>query len=288
MSPQYLVSCDKDGQNGCRGGDTLAAYNFIHIKGIDGLNCTKYTEKDEVCPSKCEDGSAIDSTKLFFGSEHYSLLKGTTEETVKAIQRDLYENGPLSMSFVVYKDFMTFFKANPKGIYNTTGKGVLGGHAVRLVGWGKDQESGMEYWTIANSWGTAFAHDGYFKVKRGVNLATFESRRVSAGKPKVDGESKTKVELYDYEPVIDGAPTKIAVNEEIIEIAKYSLAQMHRKRMPNAPKEFYGVEEAYTQVTNGITYHLTLSTGANEDAAPASTSVVIHQDVHNNLVLKSH
>jgi len=34
----------------------------------------------------------------------------------------------------------------------------LGGHAVKIVGWGAD------YWIAANSWGTAWGDKGYFKI----------------------------------------------------------------------------------------------------------------------------
>ena len=34
------------------------------------------------------------------------------------------------------------------GIYKKTSSRVLGGHAVRIVGWG--EESGTKYWKVAN------------------------------------------------------------------------------------------------------------------------------------------
>ncbi len=30
----------------------------------------------------------------------------------------------------------------------------LGGHAVQIVGWGRNETSGKKYWTVKNSWGT--------------------------------------------------------------------------------------------------------------------------------------
>mmetsp|Transcript_59307 Transcript_59307/g.53423 ORF Transcript_59307/g.53423 Transcript_59307/m.53423 type:complete len:209 (-) Transcript_59307:97-723(-) len=59
--------------------------------------------------------------------------------------------------------FSSFYKKTPKGVLSsknigmTTGK--LSGHAVCIFGYGAD------YWKIKNSWGAAFADDGYFRVK---------------------------------------------------------------------------------------------------------------------------
>eukprot|EP00920_Eleutheroschizon_duboscqi_P032082 GHVT01077380.1.p1 GENE.GHVT01077380.1~~GHVT01077380.1.p1 ORF type:complete len:271 (-),score=31.42 GHVT01077380.1:44-856(-) len=43
-------------------------------------------------------------------------------------------------------------------------------HAVLVVGYGTDAISGMDYWTVKNSWGASWGVDGYFKIQRGVNL----------------------------------------------------------------------------------------------------------------------
>merc|ERR1712190_445415 len=40
-------------------------------------------------------------------------------------------------------------------------------HAVVLVGYGFDTESGLEYYTIRNSWSTNWGDQGYIKIARG-------------------------------------------------------------------------------------------------------------------------
>lgn len=49
----------------------------------------------------------------------------------------------------------------------------LGGHAVRVVGWGV--EKNVKYWHVANSWGRNWGENGYFKIRRGTNECLFES-----------------------------------------------------------------------------------------------------------------
>ena len=68
----------------------------------------------------------------------------------------------------VYEDFYAY----KSGVYqHVTGK-QNGGHGVKLMGWGVD--NGVKYWLVANSWGTVFGEQGYFKIKRGNNECGFE------------------------------------------------------------------------------------------------------------------
>ncbi len=51
------------------------------------------------------------------------------------------------------------------GIYHhVTGK-ALGGHAVKIIGWG--QEEGVNYWICANSWSEDWGEKGFFRIKEG-------------------------------------------------------------------------------------------------------------------------
>ena len=48
-------------------------------------------------------------------------------------------------------------------------------HAVVVTGYGTDNSSGVDYWIVANSWGTGWGDSGYAKIKRGDNLLGIES-----------------------------------------------------------------------------------------------------------------
>ena len=46
-----------------------------------------------------------------------------------------------------------------EGVYKHVTGSVLGGHAVKLLGWGV--ENGTKYWLLANSWNTDWGENGW-------------------------------------------------------------------------------------------------------------------------------
>ncbi|KHJ81472.1 papain family cysteine protease [Oesophagostomum dentatum] len=96
----------------------------------------------------------------------------------EAIQREIMKNGPVQAGFRVYQDFM-YYKG---GIYKHTAGSQVGGHAVKIIGWGV--ENGVKYWIIANCWNSDWGENGYFRMLRGKNECGLESM-VFAGVMKV-------------------------------------------------------------------------------------------------------
>ena len=41
----------------------------------------------------------------------------------------------------------------------------MGLHSVKILGWGN--QNGTDYWICANSWGTSWGENGYFRIKFG-------------------------------------------------------------------------------------------------------------------------
>lgn len=66
------------------------------------------------------------------------------------------------------------------GVYKRTSGQFLGGHAIKLLGWGV--ENGNKYWLAANSWNEDWGDKGYFKILRGDNECGIEDEIV-AGLP---------------------------------------------------------------------------------------------------------
>ena len=78
------------------------------------------------------------------------------------------QNGPVEVAFTVYQDFLTY----KSGVYSHTTGDELGGHAVKLIGWGT--ENGVDYWLCSNSWTTSWGNNGYFKIRKGTDECGIE------------------------------------------------------------------------------------------------------------------
>lgn len=133
-------------------------------------SCTGEEGHTPKCPYKCAEGSNLD----WKSDKHYSVSAYKLANDELTIMKELYENGPAEAAITVYEDFMAY----KGGVYHhTTGK-ALGGHAIRLVGWGETDE-GEKYWVLANSWNTDWGENGYFRIRRGVNECGVESEVVA-------------------------------------------------------------------------------------------------------------
>jgi len=112
------------------------------------------------CPTKCDAGSA-DAHKDFQADKYTFSGEAVSASDVKPIQQLIMAGGPVETAFTVYSDFENY----AGGIYHHTSQTSVGGHAVRIVGWGA--ENGVNYWKVANSWNPYWGEKGYFRIKFG-------------------------------------------------------------------------------------------------------------------------
>ena len=139
------------------------------------------------CPNeKCSEktyATAWNNDKHYAKSA-YSL------NSVEEIMTDIYKRGPVTGAFSVYEDFLSKLLlprmnyanshngvCNPcaaykSGVYQHTSGRLLGGHAIKIMGWG--EENGTPYWLVANSWNTYWGDQGTFKILRGENECGIE------------------------------------------------------------------------------------------------------------------
>lgn len=62
-----------------------------------------------------------------------------------AIMYDLMTNGPLIVGIEVYEDFFYY----SSGVYEHVTGEAEGGHAMKLVGWGREADGDL-YWILQN------------------------------------------------------------------------------------------------------------------------------------------
>lgn len=201
FSADDLVSCCHTCGFGCNGGFPGAAWSYWGRKGLvsggaygSSQGCRPYeiapcehhvngsrpgcdaTEgKTPKCNKQCQDSYKVNyNDDKKFGKSSYSVSKD-----VSKIQNEIMTNGPVEGAFSVYEDLINY----KSGVYqHVTGK-MLGGHAIRILGWGVEDDT--PYWLIANSWNTDWGNNGYFKILRGSNHLGIEAE-ISAGLPKYD------------------------------------------------------------------------------------------------------
>ena len=160
LSAQDLVSCDSN-DHGCQGGTLPSAWKFLSTSGIVSQSCLPYTAGNGTVDT-CELGQCADDASGSY--EKYKCeSKSNMLGDANAIKNGVMQVGSAETGFYVYQDFLSY----KSGIYKhdpSTGNNPLGGHAVRIMGWGQDPDTKEKYWTVANSWGPSWGMDGYFKI----------------------------------------------------------------------------------------------------------------------------
>jgi len=128
-----------------------------HVTSATLPGCDSIVTNAPGCYTTCQTNTAISyaadkkktSTNYGFGGN------------VAAIQTDLMTYGSVSAAFTVYEDFLTY----TSGVYYHQTGASLGGHAIKIIGWGN--ETGMDYWLCMNSWNDSWGLAGMFKIQMG-------------------------------------------------------------------------------------------------------------------------
>ena len=209
LSAQATCFCAQD--QGCNGGQLQTAWSFISNEGVvtggqvnssgpfnskglcsafslphchhhgpvgsdpypsEGTTGCPNVNASPQCPTTCDAGAK--SPYNDFNKDKYQFtgsiqtFNGEADDIAQAIM----EHGPVEAAFTVYSDFENY----AGGIYHATSTKSLGGHAIRIVGWGV--EGGVKYWKVANSWNPFWGEKGYFRIKRGTDEAGIEDEVV--------------------------------------------------------------------------------------------------------------
>merc|ERR1712072_1669745 len=175
FSPEDTVSCCDYADDNT--GKTCRPYTLEscahHVAPVPPMvACTDLNGGNEYhtpkCISTCEDNYDISFSKdKHLASSSYGI------RGVENMQKELMEKGTLSVAFTVYEDF----EAYTGGVYQHTTGRALGGHAIKMIGWGVD--NGTPYWICTNSWNDSWGEQGTFRILRGQNECGIEGSVVA-------------------------------------------------------------------------------------------------------------
>ncbi|KAL5013652.1 hypothetical protein ScPMuIL_007922 [Solemya velum] len=180
ISAENLNSCCDSCGNGCGGGFPSAAWDyFVQIGLVTG---GQYGTKQGCQPYSLKhcDHHTTGKYQPCQGDAPTPPCKSTCESSYNTTySNDLHfgqTSGPVEAAFSVYADFPSY----KSGVYQHETGELLGGHAVKILGWGT--EEGTPYWLVANSWNEDWGLKGFFKILRGQDECGIESEIV-AGDP---------------------------------------------------------------------------------------------------------
>uniref|UniRef100_A0A8C6WNM7 Uncharacterized protein n=1 Tax=Neogobius melanostomus TaxID=47308 RepID=A0A8C6WNM7_9GOBI len=154
LSPQNLMDCSKKyGSYGCRPGFMHHAFQYvIDNDGIASEASYPYEGKNGICRYNSNSRAATCSSYKRLPEDELSL-----KQAVATI-------GPISVG--IYADTIKHYSS---GVYNEANCGNGINHAVLVVGYGTDQDTGLDYWLIKNTWGTGWGENGYIRLARNKN-----------------------------------------------------------------------------------------------------------------------
>jgi C1A family cysteine protease len=139
MSPQFVYNLRTGGEEGMTPKDTM---EILYKIGIVPESYYPYETRKKI------------AEKDLKYAEPYRILGYAQINTIDALKKALYANGPCYIAFPVYNsDKMEFWKQE------STTQEMQGGHAVTCVGFLKD------CFIIRNSWSTAWGDSGYTYFK---------------------------------------------------------------------------------------------------------------------------
>ena len=151
LSEQQLVDCSTSyGDMGCMGGLMDDAFEYAIDAGMCTEESDPYTAMNGVCDGTCEKVVQMTGCK--------DVASGNQMDLMAAVA-----NGPVSIA--IEADTATF-QLYSGGVLDSASCGTNLDHGVLIVGYGDDEESGLPYWLVKNSWGSVWGNEGYLMIAR--------------------------------------------------------------------------------------------------------------------------
>ncbi|KAL8436912.1 hypothetical protein Efla_002110 [Eimeria flavescens] len=192
LSPQHTTSCCDllhCLSFACNGGQPRMAWRWFSSQGVvtggdyselhAGKSCWPYEipfcqhhsqgpypecqgplPKAPKCRKDCEEAEYAKTVHPFKEDLHYASSSYSVEGRDQ-VKQELMDHGSLSGAFLVFEDFLMY----KNGVYHHVSGGPLGGHAIKVIGFGN--ENNKDYWLAVNSWNEYWGDKGTFKIQMG-------------------------------------------------------------------------------------------------------------------------
>jgi len=164
---QHLVDCDnfKNSDNkgsdlGCHGGLMDSAFDWVkNNNGLCQTSSYPYTSGTTKEMGTCQDSSC--------GKDSGVTPKSFTDVQTNSDTALMSAIAQQPVSVAIEAD-QAAFQLYKSGVF-TADCGTNLDHGVLAVGYGTDSSSGLDYYTVKNSWGSSWGDNGYILLQRGVS-----------------------------------------------------------------------------------------------------------------------
>jgi len=181
LSVSHTISCSRYNQ-GCNGGYPYLIGKYAKEFGFVDEVCQAYGHYDMHCKQSCYNEKVYKAKDYGYVGGYY----GSCNE--KLMMKEIFNNGPIVVAInatpELYYYHSGIFISNARRIEGEYEKKVkpweYTNHAVVCIGWGEEEFDGkmMKFWILKNSWGPEWGDKGYFKIQRGVDMASVEAQGV--------------------------------------------------------------------------------------------------------------
>lgn len=159
LSEQQLVECST-ANLGCNGGLPDRAFGYVEEKGLCAESDYPYTSGDGSVGT-CRDSACTPVAKI---SNYQDVKKYSQSALMAAVAVQ-----PVSIAIEADKKGFQFYES---GVFSGE-CGTALDHAVLLVGYGHDEETGLNYWKVKNSWSSSWGDEGYIRIERKSGFVIF-------------------------------------------------------------------------------------------------------------------